>query len=158
MSSNKITKDVRVERIIDASPEEIFRVISEHENTHLWIKEVEKVSLLKKGENKNGSGALRQVKFTPKLWSVIDEEILEFSPNKKYTYKIVKGMPGLINHLGSWTLSEVNNTCTKVVWEVHFEFKKFHWFGLFVNNFASTFNKIQRSALVSLEDYLQEQA
>jgi uncharacterized protein YndB with AHSA1/START domain len=158
MISNQITKDVRAERIIKASAKDIFKVISDHENTHLWINEVEKVSLLKEGANKNGLGALRQVKFTPKLWSVIDEDILEFTPDERYTYTIVKGMPGLINHLGSWTLSEAADGGTKVVWAVHFEFKKFHWFGLLVNNFASTFNKIQISALESLEAYLKEQA
>ena len=149
-----IIKDVGAEKILDFSEESIFEIISDHEGTDKWVNDVEKVVLLQQGMNKNGKGAIRRVKFKPKLWSTIDEEIIEYNPNQSYSYKITDGMPGLVNHLGMWQLDKVGNDKTKVTWNVHFEFKKYHWFGLLTNTFAKSFNKVQFSALESLNDYL----
>jgi ribosome-associated toxin RatA of RatAB toxin-antitoxin module len=156
MEQKTIRKEVQAEKIINASKEAIFKIISDHEGTSNWIQDVKQITLIKPGENKIGLGAIRKVNFKPKFWSTIDEEIIEYKEQESYSYTIIKGMPGLISHKGSWLLKEEANGMTKVIWNVQFEFKKFHWFALLVNNFAKTFNQIQVNALDSLDAYLKD--
>lgn len=149
-----ITQHIVAKKTINASKEAIFSIITDHENTHTWVKEVDKVLLISKGENINGLGAIRKVYFKPALWTTVEEEVTGFLENQSYTYKIISKMPGLVAHKGVWTLDETAQGLTKVVWDVHIEFKKMHWFSLFANGFAKAFGKVQHGALESLQKEL----
>lgn len=155
--SKTIKKTVHSSKYIQASVATIFKIISDHEGTPNWVQDVKVVKVLKHGTVKNGKGTIRSVTFRPVMWSTIQEEIIEFNPNQDYSYRITEGMPGLVSHLGHWILEPSNDGMTKVIWDVSFEFKRMHWFRLFVGNFAKTFKKIQEKALNSLDNYAQKQ-
>jgi ribosome-associated toxin RatA of RatAB toxin-antitoxin module len=154
MSNNKIVKEVYAKKVLDYSKKEIFRIIAEHEKTGDWLNNVKQVVLLKEGSPSNGVGAIREVTFKPKLWSTIEEEIFLYDQDNTYSYRIIKGMPGLLKHKGTWTLNSIENGKTEVIWTVYFEFKKYHWFSLFLKNFITTFNKVQVDALEDLDAFL----
>ncbi len=149
---NTIIKDTSAQIAIRSSKASIFSIIAEHEQTPAWVSEVEKVRLLKDGSPKNGLGAIREVTFRPKLWTTVKEEIIAFTPHDGYQYKIIEGMPGLVDHLGQWSLENTADQKVLVTWKVHFEFKSFHWFRPFLSSFIKTFSDIQFSALDSLRN------
>ncbi|MEM7037898.1 MAG: SRPBCC family protein [Bacteroidota bacterium] len=143
---------------IAAPAAQIFTIISDHEGTPNWVSDVKKVVLAKPGNgNKNGKGAMRRVTFRPVLWSTVDEEILTFEEGKGYTYRIMKGMPGLLDHLGQWELEESAGV-TKVTWTVGFDFKVWHWFRPFHGNFVGTFKGVQEKALAGLKSAIKAQS
>jgi len=135
---------------INASATTLFEIISDHENTADWIDEVKNVTLTTPGNPERGVGAIRKVKFVPKAWTTITEEITAFTPDMGFEYQIINGMPGLVTHLGRWTLEETDNGQTQTTWDVAFEFKKWHWFALFLPQFITAFNTVQKQALDGL--------
>lgn len=145
------TKTAKAQIKIEAGKEALFGVLVNHEGTHNWVQEVNKVTLLKEGTPKNAKGAIREVDFKPRLWTTVQEEILSYQDNEYYTYSIIEGMPGLVSHLGKWSVEEAGNNETLVTWEVEFTFKKFHWFSPFVNSFVKSFNEVQNNALKNLK-------
>ncbi|OJJ14451.1 hypothetical protein BKI52_42475 [marine bacterium AO1-C] len=149
-----VVKQIVARKTIKASQEAIFKIISDHEGTHRWVKEVDKVLIVKEGEQKNGLRAIRKVHFKPVLWTTVEEEIIDFQENKSYIYKIISKMPGLVDHKGVWSLQEISADATEVVWDVYIEFKKMHWFSLFAGSFAKSFGKVQNRALAQLEQDL----
>ncbi len=151
-----IERTVEAERIMNASREEIFEIVSNHVGTPAWVRDVNAVKILKEGQTKNGLGTIREVEFKPKFWSTIQEEITAFEKNGYYTYSIINGMPGLISHQGKWKIETVGQGQCKVTWKVYFRFKQFHWFALLVNNFVKTFNEVQHTALDGLNAKLSK--
>ncbi len=151
-----IRKTTRARINITQTKEKIFQVIADHEGTSNWVQDVKAVNLLQVGaEEPNGIGAIREVLFKPALWTDIKEEITAFEAPTFYQYKIVEGMPGLVDHLGTWSLAVEDNGDVTVSWEVFFEFKTLHWFAPFVGNFATSFNQVQHRALRSLKAFIE---
>ena len=136
----------------------IFEVISNHPTTPKWVEAVKAVKILKEGAPKHGKGTIREVVFRPRLWPSLKEEIVEFHPNKSYNYKIREGMPGLIDHTGVWKVEEVTPERSLVSWTIDFEFKKWHWFSIFIlNNFKKSFAQVQEEALQKLKEQLESE-
>ncbi len=150
-SPTGIIKKTVAQITIQAPKEAVFNLISDHEGVPNWISDVQKVTLTKVGQPKNGVGAVRQVVFKPKLWSDLSEAITAYTENEGFQYKILSGMPGLIDHLGTWKLEDGG---TLVTWDIHFEFKKFHWFRLILGSFIKSFSQVQKDALSSLKTKL----
>ena len=151
-----VTKDVNSSIVIHASNIAIFDIIANHEGTPNWVHKVKNVTLKKEGQPKNGVGAIREVQFRPMFWTTVQEEILSYTQNQSFSYRIIEGMPGLVNHLGKWTLDTIEGGKTNVTWAVHFDFSKRHIFSLFLNGFAKSFKKIQEEALIQLKSNLEE--
>ncbi|MGH1339051.1 MAG: SRPBCC family protein [Aureispira sp.] len=149
-----ISKEINSSITIQATKEDVFKVISNHVGTPTWVMEVEEVKLLKEGTPKNGVGAIREVNFRPKLWATVQEEIVAYEENKGFQYKVLQ-MPGLIDHLGIFEVVETSNNETTVSWKVSMTFKKFHFFSLFVNKFAKDFKKVQVNGLEYLKKELE---
>lgn len=64
-------------------------------------------------------------------------------------------MPDLVVHQGIWALDKTVQDLTSVVWGMHIEFKKKHWFGLFANGFEKALGKkVQHGTLESLQKEL----
>lgn len=151
-----VSKDVNSSITINASKTDIFNIISDHEGTPNWVHKVKKVTLKKEGQPKNGVGAMREVVFRPMLWTTVQEEILSYDQNESFTYRIAEGMPGLVDHLGKWSLESTSDGKTKVTWAVHFDFSKRHIFSWFVGSFAKSFKKVQEEALNQLKENLEK--
>ena len=153
------TIEVQIKSSIDiTSPKEkIFEIIIDHEEISNWVMEVKKVQLIKKGKPKNGLGAIREVDFKPMFWTTIQEEIVFYEENNGYKYKIISYMPGVVDHLGTWTCSKNENGDITVTWNVFLELKKSHWFTLFASKkFARDFKQVQENALTYLKKSLED--
>ncbi|MFT3698848.1 MAG: SRPBCC family protein [Kofleriaceae bacterium] len=138
-------------RDIRAPAAAIFARISDHANTHTWVAPA-RVRLLEPGTPApNGVGALREVSFPAKrLWTTIVERVLSFEPDVGFTYRIERGMPGLRDHLGRFTIAG-----GALEWHVEFDFKRWHPLGMIRGSFARTFEAVQREALDELARQLE---
>ena len=136
---------VRVSTEIDAPPAAVWARVSDHENTPSWVDIVKKVTLLREGKPRNGVGAIRRVEFRPLLWSAISEEIVHFEPPHEFRYVILKGMPGLVPHLGKLIVDDLGAGRTQLRWEIDFVFQSLHPFRLlwpsFIKRFAGVLNE-----------------
>jgi len=140
---------------IKAAIEDIFTVLSDHEGTPNWVEDVKSVKLLKEGSPKNGVPAIREVNFKPMFWATVQEEIIYYVKDEGYQYKILK-MAGVADHLGTWSLTQEEYGNVKVSWDIHFKFKKIHWFRLIIPIFIPAFKKVQEKALLSLKNLLEK--
>jgi hypothetical protein len=106
--------NIRVERQISKSAEEIFVALADHAN-YQKFRAIDKSTLLEPGTNEpNGLGALREI-IAGK--SVLHERIVEFKRPYHLAYIIEYSKPLPYQHeLGSITLQE-NEDGTLVIWE-----------------------------------------
>jgi uncharacterized protein YndB with AHSA1/START domain len=111
--------DISVERSINKPIEQVFAMLSDHEN-YAQFRGIEKSSLLTKGKiHKNGLGAVREVV----AGGTLHEEIVRFEPpedshNKTALigYRVIFSKPlPYDHHLGEIRLSESNGQ-THVHW------------------------------------------
>jgi hypothetical protein len=133
------TERVLVSSEIAAPPEAVWARVSDHEKTPSWVDIVKKVTIAREGKPRNGLGAIRLVEFKPALWTPVSEEIRAFSPPREFHYAILKGMPGLKDHLGKVIVDDLGQGRSRLRWEVDFVFKSWHPFKLFVPNMLKTF-------------------
>ena len=152
-TNSAIEKNINSSIKIIGSKEEIFKMISNHEETHKWVSEVELVKMIKEGTPKNGLGAIREVNFKPKYWPSVQEKITLFKPNEEYNYQIIK-MAGVVDHLGVFALEE-NGKVVTVHWKVYMAFKKFHWIRLIASKFSKDFKTIQEEGLLQLKETIE---
>ncbi|MBT0586644.1 SRPBCC family protein [Alteromonas oceanisediminis] len=105
--------NIRVERTINKPIDIVFAMLSEHEN-YQSFPGVDSSTLLEPGDNeKNGIGALRQVKLGP---VVLKERIVAFMRPTLMEYRIEHSKPfKFVHELGQITLSEKDGK-TDVVW------------------------------------------
>jgi uncharacterized protein YndB with AHSA1/START domain len=106
---------IEVERILDAPPQTVFDRYTDHAGWSAWAG-VGNVSLAKPGSPQpNGVGAVRRFDKAMGL----KEEVLEFEPPRRMTYKVVQGGFPLKDHLGE-VLFEPHPRGTRLVWRVSF--------------------------------------
>ena len=158
---NKMPRNIEVVEInlnssiqIKSSAETIFEVVSNHVGTPNWVEKVKHVSLLKDGKTVNGLGTIRKVVFKPLFWTTVEEEVVSYTENEHFHYKVISKMPGLIEHLGKWEVVPMENDIVEVHWKVYFKFKKKHWFKFFMNSFSESFKSVQEEALAKLKEQL----
>jgi catechol 2,3-dioxygenase-like lactoylglutathione lyase family enzyme/uncharacterized protein YndB with AHSA1/START domain len=100
---------------IEASPERIWQVVREHERMKEWTGL--DAELLRPGlHDRNGVGAVRKLGM---LGRGAEEEIVEFVPNERYVYRLLRGAP-IRNHEGTVMLIP-EGSATRVRWAVRFE-------------------------------------
>lgn len=144
----KPTHTVEVSSEIDATPEAVWERVSNHAATHTWVLAAS-VRLLTPGKSeKNGVGAIREVSFPEKrFWTTIREEIVASDAPRSFSYKIVAGMPGLLDHLGTLTIEPRQGGRSKLTWHVDFVFSRWHPMGWFAGPFTKTFGAVLEAAV-----------
>ena len=153
--TNGIAVDVDSFVVIKASEAAVFAVITDHPGTPNWVKNVNKVTVLKDGSPHHGKGTIREVDFKPRFWTTVTEEVMTYQKDSHFEYRIVKGMPGLLAHLGRMELTDQGDGAVRLDWKVHFEFKKMHWFRLFLGSFQKQFKATQEAGLGLLKQQLE---
>jgi uncharacterized protein YndB with AHSA1/START domain len=112
-------QNVEVTRTLPARPEQIWKVYTDHAGWTEWAG-ISHSSLFVEGKpDKNGTGAVRRL-GTYGFYA--HEEILEFEPPRRMTYRVVKGGLGMKNHLGE-VLFEPDGDETRITWRCRFESK-----------------------------------
>ncbi|MGI9284184.1 MAG: SRPBCC family protein [Pseudomonadales bacterium] len=102
---------------IDASPEKVWEAITDHASLGDWS--VFSSRLLREGEgDSNGKGAVRELKG---LGLKFTEEVTDWQPVKRYTYRLTGGAP-IKEHRGDVLLSPKSDG-TKVRWAIRFKSK-----------------------------------
>lgn len=110
---------VEMKRTFSATPEQVWNVYTDHANWKAWSG-VSHSSLEVVGKpDRNGTGAVRCL-GTYKMNAL--EEILEFDPPRRMTYRVVKGGLGMKNHLGEVFFDPAGDG-TKITWRCRFDSK-----------------------------------
>lgn len=108
---------VEVTRRFSATPEQVWKVYTDHAGWKSWAG-VTHSSLDVEGKpDKNGTGAVRCL-GTYGLNA--HEEILDFDPPTRMTYRVVKGGLGMKNHLGEVVFEPAGNG-TRITWHCRFD-------------------------------------
>ncbi|XOV78129.1 MAG: SRPBCC family protein [Aestuariibacter sp.] len=129
---------IHVEKTLDMPIEKAFEAITDHQNYSLYVG-IKEANLLRSGDNeKNGTGAIRQIKAGG---MTLQEEITEFQKPTRMAYRIISAKPvGMIHPVGTINLSPVGDK-TKVVWHSEFGFR-FPVIGQWLDNwFGPKFSK-----------------
>jgi uncharacterized protein YndB with AHSA1/START domain len=110
---------IEVVRRIAGSPDAVFRVYTDHAAWAAWGG-IRTARIEREGNPPpNGSGCVRVL--GPGRFAA-HEEILDFEPGKRMTYRIVKGGLPLRDHFGE-VLFERDGDGTRIVWRCRFESK-----------------------------------
>lgn len=100
---------------IAASPESVWRAITDHASMGDWC--LFAARLLQQGEDDaNGNGAVRELKG---LGLKFTEEVIDWHPNKSYTYRLTGGAP-IKEHKGDVLLIPKSGG-TRVRWAIQFK-------------------------------------
>jgi uncharacterized membrane protein len=151
-SSHKVRVSIEI-----ASPQAVvWEHVSEHEDTPRWVDAVRSVKLARTGTPRNGVGAIRVVKFKPRLWTTIHEEIIRFEAPTAFEYVLFKGMPGLVSHLGRLSVDAVDEERSRLSWDVDFAFRTVHPFRLFVPSFLRDFERVLTQGVARLKEQLEQ--
>jgi uncharacterized protein YndB with AHSA1/START domain/catechol 2,3-dioxygenase-like lactoylglutathione lyase family enzyme len=106
-----IQEEVRM----NAPAERIWEAVTDHERMSEWSEFPSELVTPGKTD-RNGVGALRKVGV---LGSTVEEEVIEFVPNHRLVYRLLRGAP-LRNHHGTVMLIP-DGSATLVRWAVQFE-------------------------------------
>jgi uncharacterized protein YndB with AHSA1/START domain len=110
-------QQVEVERSFAAPPQHVWDVYTDHAGWSHWAGFRRSWLEVEGREHRNGTGAVRVfssggVKAT--------EEVLDFEPPKRMTYRLVRGGLPLKDHLGE-VIFEPDGEGTRVIWRCRFE-------------------------------------
>ena len=109
---------IRIEQsvISSASVQEMWDVLTHHEDLPRWFKPVRKVHLDPPGhDERDGLGAVRHMHA---VGPTIVEEIVEWAPPRRYAYRLLRGAP-IRDHLGEVTV-EATPLGTRATWAIRF--------------------------------------
>lgn len=110
-------QQVEVERRYSAPPQAVWDVYTNHERWQEWAG-IGSSRLESAGQReRNGTGAVRVFGNGPVQ---AYEEVLEFEPPKRMTYRVLRGGPPMRNHLGEVRF-EPDGAGTRVVWSCRFD-------------------------------------
>lgn len=139
---------------INAPASAVWVRVHDHENTHTWVTAVKKVTLVHEGMPRNGIPGIRRVQFRPLMWSTIEEAIVRYEEGHTFEYKIVKGMPGLNDHLGKVVVEMLDPQRSRLTWSVMFDFKPIS-LGLFGDSFVKGFTVVLQAGIENLKKQLE---
>jgi len=107
--------EIMVQKRIPATPESVWDVYADHRGWERWAG-VKEVVLRREGEPPpNGVGASRVIRAGG---IAIEEEIVEFDPPRRMTYRLIAGAP-IRDHRGE-VLLDATGDGTLVTWRVSF--------------------------------------
>jgi len=105
---------VQVERRYAAAPGQVFEIYTDHARMSEWSG-LPGSQLLREGSpHRNGRGALRAFQ------GGVREEVVDFEPGKRMTYKVVGGPFPFRDHFGEVDF-EADGDGTRLVWRCRFE-------------------------------------
>ncbi len=110
-------QEVEVVRRFSAPPQAVWDVYVDHARWQDWAGVGRSLLETEGRSDRNGTGALRVLGPGPMR---AFEEILDFEPPKRMTYRVVKGGLPMRDHLGEVRF-EPDGDGTRVVWRCHFE-------------------------------------
>jgi len=110
---------VEVTRTFSAKPEQVWKVYTDHAGWSAWSGMTHSSLEVQGKPHKNGTGAVRCL---GSRGMNIFEEILDFEPPRRMTYRVVKERLGMKNHLGE-VLFEPSGNGTKITWRCRFDSK-----------------------------------
>ena len=110
-------QNVEVRRTVSATPEQVWDVYTNHGSWKSWAGMTHSSLFVAGTPHKNGTGAVRRL---GSYGFKAHEEILDFDPPKRMTYRVVKGMPAMKNHLGE-VLFEPSGKGTRITWRCRFD-------------------------------------
>lgn len=137
---------VRVEEVVEATREDLFAVLTDHERTDRF-RGVQSCTLIQDGKpDRNGLGAVRRVHLGGP--AVLDEEIVVFDPPTVYEYRVIRARPFPVKHtLGRVELEPLDENRTKVTWTSTFDIPVPVIGKRFAKHAASQFTRAFRSAI-----------
>jgi uncharacterized protein YndB with AHSA1/START domain len=110
---------VEVERRFEARPDAVWRVYTDHARWSEWAG-FGRSWLEREGvPSRNGTGAVRG--FASAGVKVF-EEVLDFEPPKRMTYRVLRGGLPMRDHLGEVVL-EPDGAGTRLIWRCRFDSK-----------------------------------
>lgn len=110
---------VEVERHFDAPIEDVWKVYTDHAGWSAWAGFSKSWLEVEGREDRNGTGAVRAFGSGG---VTAYEEVLEFDPPKRMTYRVVRGGLPMKNHLGEVVLSREDGG-TRLTWRCRFDSK-----------------------------------
>lgn len=110
-------QNVEVTRVFSATPEQVWNVYTDHAGWKSWSGTKHSTLHVAGNPHGNGTGAVRCL---GSYGFNAYEEILDFDPPKRMTYRVVKGVLGMKNHLGE-VLFEPSGKGTKIIWRCRFD-------------------------------------
>ena len=110
-------QQVEVARTFSAPPEQIWSVYTDHAGWKSWARMTHSSLVVEGNSHKNGTGAVRCL---GSHGMNAHEEILDFDPPNRMTYRVVKGGLGMKNHFGE-VLFAPTGTGTRVTWRCRFD-------------------------------------
>ena len=127
-------QNVEVVHTFPAEPQAVWDVYTDHAGWNAWAG-IQHSSLKTEGtQDRNGTGAVRCLgSFGMNAY----EEVLEFDPPKRMTYRVVKGGLPMKNHQGE-VLFEAQGEGTRITWRCRFD-AKVPGLGLFMRLFITRF-------------------
>jgi len=143
-------QQVEVIRTVEGSPQQVWDVYTDHAGWKSWAG-LQHSSLEKAGAgDRNGTGAVRRL-GSYGLYAF--EEILDFEPPVRMTYRVVKGGLPMKNHLGE-VLFAPDGRGTRVTWRCRFA-SGIPGLGWFLRLYIAWFF---RSAMEGFADCMQNSA
>jgi uncharacterized protein YndB with AHSA1/START domain len=112
-------QEVEVRRHFAAPRERVFEAYTDHARWNEWAGFSKSWLEVEGSPNRNGTGAVRGFGQGP---VTVFEEVLDFEPPKRMTYRVVRGGLPMRNHLGEVTF-EPEGDGTRVVWRCRFDSK-----------------------------------
>jgi len=110
-------QEVRVEHRYAASPQAVWDVYTDHAGWHEWAGMPESRVVTPGTPDPNGTGCVRQLGAGP---GRALEQVVDFEPPKRMTYRLVGGKLPMRDHLGE-VLFEPDGDGTRIVWRCRFE-------------------------------------
>lgn len=108
---------VEVIRRFEAAPERVFEVYTDHAGWSRWAGFSKSWLEVEGTPDRNGTGAVRAFARGPVR---VFEEVLDFDPPKRMTYRVVRGGLPMKSHLGEVHF-EPDGGGTRVVWRCRFD-------------------------------------
>ena len=112
-------QNVEVTRTFSATPEQVWNVYTDHACWNSWAGVTHSSLDVVGNPDKNGTGAVRCLGT---YGMNAHEEILDFAPPRRMTYRVVKGGLGIKNHLGEVLFDPAGNG-TQITWRCRFDTK-----------------------------------
>jgi uncharacterized protein YndB with AHSA1/START domain len=108
---------VEVERVFAVPPAELWRVYTDHARWKEWAGFRDSWLEREGAPDRNGAGCVRGFSGLP--GQAVFEEVLEFEPPRRMTYRLVRGGLPIRDHLGE-VLLEPDAGGTRLVWRCRF--------------------------------------
>ena len=112
-------QEIEIERKFCAPPQEVWDVYTDHAGWSAWAGFQKSWLEVAGSPDRNGAGAVRG--FSSGGVRVF-EEVIEFEPPKRMTYRVVRGAGPMKDHLGE-VVFEPDGAGTRVIWRCRVDSK-----------------------------------